>query len=125
MKYLSRRSFVRTVGAAAAALPFLNLRGPRVTAAPGDAPLRLVLWPSMNGADPAYFWPNAGKLGAMSVVTEPLQAFQKQIPFVRGLDIAGSNNHMAVRSIFTGFPVADYGSPDPDVKSLDQVVRDV
>jgi hypothetical protein len=79
----------------------------------------------MNGADPAYFWPNAGNLAAMSVVTEPLKAFQKQITFVRGLDIAGSNNHMAVRSIFTGFPIADYGSPDPNVKSLDQVVRDV
>jgi hypothetical protein len=126
MKYVSRRSFVRTVGAAAAALPFVNLtRGARVTAAPGDAPLRLVLWPSMNGADPNLFWPNAGNLAAMSVVTQPLAAYQKQITFLRGLDIAGSNNHMAIRSMFTGFPVADYLSPDPNVKSLDQVVRDV
>ncbi len=126
MKYVSRRSFVRTLGAAAAALPFMHLaRGARVTAAPGDAPLRLVLWPSMNGADPAYFWPNAGNLSAMSVITEPLAPWQKQITFLRGLDIEGSNNHMAIRSIFTGFPIADYGSPDPNVKSLDQVVRDV
>ena len=36
----------------------------------------------------------------------------------------GSINHMAVRSIFTGAAIADYLSPDPTVKSVDQVMAD-
>jgi hypothetical protein len=86
--------------------------------------LRLILWPSLNGAEHSAFWPNPGNLAAMSTVTEPLKAFQKSITFVRGIDISGSFNHMAVRSMFTGFPIADYSSPDPNVKSVDQVVAD-
>jgi hypothetical protein len=99
-------------------------RMPSARAAGSGAPLRLILWPSLNGATPPYFWPNPGNLAAMSPITEPLAPYQKQITFVRGVDIAGSTNHMAVRSIFTGFPIADYASPDPNVKSLDQVVAD-
>jgi hypothetical protein len=87
-------------------------------------PLRLILWPSLNGAEAQHFWPNPGNLGAMSVVTEPLKQFQQSITFVRGVDITGSFNHMAIRSMFTGFPIADYGSPDPNVQSVDQVVAD-
>ncbi len=123
---VSRRGFLGGVGAAAAAatLPLHRL-GTRAQAQSSSAPLRLVLWPSMNGCDPAFFWPSPGNHGAMSLVTEPLKAYQRQLTFVSGLDIDGSMNHMAVRSMFTGFPVADYGSPDPTVKSLDQVVRDV
>ncbi|MFT3926868.1 MAG: DUF1552 domain-containing protein [Myxococcales bacterium] len=118
----SRREFLFSLGAALAAS---QLRGfPSVRAESTGAPLRLVLWPSMNGAQPEYFWPNAGNLSALSVVTEPLKAYQQQISFVKGLDIAGSENHMAIRSIFTGAPIADYSSPDPGVKSLDQLVRD-
>src|SRR5207237_1255781 len=44
--------------------------------------------------------------------------------FVRGVDIEGSYNHMAIRAMFTGAPIADYLSPDPAVKSVDQVVAD-
>ena len=33
-------------------------------------------------------------------------------------------NHFAVRSIFSGFPVANYDSADPNVKSVDQLVAD-
>jgi uncharacterized protein DUF1552 len=116
---VTRRQLLKRTGAAAA----WPLAG-RLARAAGPAPLRLILWPALNGADPQYFWPNPGNLSAMSMVTAPLAPYQKQITFLRGLDVAGSFNHMAVRSIFTGFPIADYASPDPNVKSLDQVVAD-
>jgi hypothetical protein len=78
----------------------------------------------LNGAAHQYFWPSAGNLAALSMVTEPLKPYQRQLTFVKGVDIAGSFNHMAVRAIYTGAPIADYLSADPAVKSLDQVVAD-
>jgi hypothetical protein len=78
----------------------------------------------MNGAAPEHFWPSPGNLAAMSLVTEPLKPWQQHITFVRGLSIEGSDNHFAVRSMFTGFPVNDYLTPDPTVKSADQLVAD-
>jgi uncharacterized membrane protein YgcG len=120
---MSRRALLKHLGAGAAALPFLKYAR-RAEAQATSAPLRLVLWPMMNGADPAFFWPNPGNLSAMSVVTEPLRAFQSQTTFVRGMRIDGSNNHFAVRSMFSGASVPDYLSPDPSNKSLDQLVAD-
>jgi hypothetical protein len=40
------------------------------------------------------------------------------------VNVSGSVNHFAVRSIYSGFPVANYESPDPNVKSVDQLVAD-
>jgi hypothetical protein len=110
--------------AGAASLPFLKYATRPATAAATSAPQRLILFPSMNGADRPYFWPNPGNLAAMSTITAPLAAYQSQMTFVDGLDIEGSYNHFAVRSMFTGFPINDYLSPDPTVKSVDQVVAD-
>ena len=120
---IDRRSrFKRGLGALAGAT---LLRGSRRARAGGSgAPQRLVLWPSMNGAAAEHFWPAAGNLAAMSLITEPLAAFQPRMTFVRGLDIEGSYNHFAIRSMFTGAPVSDYLTPDPTVKSIDQVVAD-
>jgi hypothetical protein len=120
---ISRRALLGLGLGAAAALPLLRWSG-RARAASGPAPRRLVLFPSLNGAAPEHFWPNPGNLAAMSLITEPLAAWRDQITFVRGVDIDGSYNHFAVRSMFTGYPVNDYLSPDPTVKSLDQVVAD-
>src|SRR5688572_32870676 len=89
---VSRRSLLQWGLGAAAALPLLRFSRP-ARAGGGAAPVRLILWPSLNGADPAYFWPNAGNLSAMSLVTEPLAPFQPQIQFVSGLAIDGSYNH--------------------------------
>jgi len=121
--HLSRRALLKHLGLGAAALPFLKF-GKRAEAHAGTAPQRLVLFPSMNGADPSLFWPNPSNLSAMSPVTQPLRAFQNKMTFIRGINVEGSFNHFAVRSIFTGASVPDYLSPDPTVKSLDQVVAD-
>jgi hypothetical protein len=116
---LSRRQWLSAAGAAAVASPLLGRR-----AFAQQPPLRLVLWPMMNGAESQYFWPNPGNLAAMSTITEPLKNFSKQITFIRGVDIAGSQNHFAVRSMFSGFPVASYDTADPNVKSADQIIAD-
>ncbi len=113
-----RRTFLKGLGLGALTAPLWS-RG-LLAADPGTAPTRIVRFPSMNGAN--YFYPNAGNLSAMSTVTEPLAAYQSQIQFVDGLGIEGSMNHFAVRSIFTGFPVSDYLSADPNVPSVDQVI---
>ena len=120
---LTRRSLLKLGLAGAAALPFLKY-ATRSSAAGSVAPQRLILFPSMNGADRAYFWPSAGNLAAMSAITLPLARYQSQMTFVDGLNIEGSYNHFAVRSMFTGFPINDYLTPDPTVKSVDQVVAD-
>ncbi len=60
----------------------------------------------------------------MSPITEPLRDYQRSITFVKGVNIDGSNNHMAVRSMFTGANIADYLSPDPVNKSIDQIFAD-
>jgi hypothetical protein len=116
---LSRRQWLQAAGAAAVASPLLGGR-----AFAQQPPLRLVLWPMMNGAESQYFWPNPGNLAAMSTITEPLKSYSKQITFVRGVDIAGSQNHFAVRSMYSGFPVASYDTADPNVKSADQIIAD-
>jgi hypothetical protein len=77
--------------------------------------------PSMNGCAPEYFWPSGSTMG---LATEPLAPWRARMSFVRGLDIDGSYNHFAVRSMFTGAPINDYLAADPTVKSVDQVVAD-
>ncbi len=44
--------------------------------------------------------------------------------FIKGLDIAGAVNHYAVRSSYSGGSVGSYTSPDPVLKSVDQLLAD-
>jgi hypothetical protein len=77
-----------------------------------------------NGAEDRFFLPSAGNLAAMSTVTEPLKNFTKQITFVKGINMSGSNNHFAVRSMYSGASIPNYESPDPTAKSIDQLIAD-
>jgi Protein of unknown function (DUF1552) len=43
---------------------------------------------------------------------------------VRGLKVAGAENHFAVRSTYSGGSVGSYTSPDPVMKSIDQLIAD-
>ncbi|HEX3696165.1 MAG TPA: DUF1552 domain-containing protein [Polyangia bacterium] len=107
-------------GLAAASLPW-SLRQAHAAGAP---PLRFIAWPMFNGAEDPFFLPSAGNLAAMSTVTEPLKNWQKQITFVTGVNMSGSENHFAVRSMFSGATIPDYTSPDPTAKSIDQLIAD-
>jgi hypothetical protein len=114
---INRRDFLRAAGAAALALPLARLHAQ--TAA---APLRLILWPMMNGAVINSF--NPQNFSALSVITDPLMAHKNRLLFVQGMGIEGSHDHYAVRSIFSGAPISDYNQADPLVKSLDQLAAD-
>lgn len=118
---IKRRSFLRALGVSALGLPFSGLAGRLVSASPTEAPRRLILWPSLNGVRLDLFRP--GPTGA-SFVTEPFAEFADRTTYVRGVGIEGSENHYAVRSMFTGAPISDYAAPDPGVASLDQLVAD-
>jgi hypothetical protein len=116
---VTRRQLLTRAGLAAAGLPVLARSRAAHAAGP---PLRLILWPCMNGAEAGRFFP--ANLTAMSSITEPLKEFAGALTFVRGVDIAGSFNHFAVRSIFSGAKVSSYESEDPALPSMDQVVAD-
>jgi hypothetical protein len=120
---LTRRQLIARAGQAGVAAAAWQMARLRAAHAAGP-PTRLIIVPLLNGAEPRHFWPSPGNLAGMSLITEPLKAYQKQLTFVRGINIDGSNNHMAVRSMFTGAPIPDYLSPDPVNKSVDQVMAD-
>jgi hypothetical protein len=113
----TRRQWLAGAGALAAS-PFLA----RVARAAGS-PARLVCWPMMNGADAGAFYPS-GSATDLSLITGPLKKYASLVTFIKGVNIDGSTNHYAVRSTYSGFPVASYESPDPTVKSVDQLVAD-
>jgi hypothetical protein len=119
---ISRRHLLAGAGAglAASALPWSSRQAHALT----GPPLRFIAWPMFNGAEDRFYAPSAGNLAAMSPVTEPLAKWQKQITFVRGINMAGSNNHFAVRSMYSGASIPDYIVPDPKVKSIDQLIAD-
>ena len=120
---LSRRRLLQAAGLAAAAPAFLAQGGP-VQAQAAGAPLRLVCWPLMNGAEAQFFYPGGGDASALSTVTEPLRKYASLATFVRGLKIDGAENHFAVRATYSGGSVSSYDSPDPVLKSVDQLLAD-
>ncbi len=79
----SRRRFLRGVGAAAAALPFL-----RPTSVFADAPpKRIVFFIVKNGTTLDDFWPS-GSDPTSSRILEPLAPFASELSVLRGIDHA-------------------------------------
>ncbi len=118
---LSRRRLLQAAGLSAVSPVFL---GGGAQAQAAGAPLRLVCWPLMNGAEANFFYPGGSDASVLSTVTEPLKQYGKLATFVRGLKIDGAENHFAVRATYTGGSVSSYDSPDPTVKSVDQLIAD-
>jgi hypothetical protein len=116
----SRRQVLRAAGMAAAAGPLLVGRA-QADAAP---PLRLICWPLFNGAESGNFYPGGADASQMSVITEPIRKWGSLITFIKGIGISGSENHQAIRSMYTGGQVSSYTSPDPTLKSVDSLVAD-
>jgi hypothetical protein len=117
----TRRQWLRSAGLTVAASPFLGRAA--FAQRPGGSPARLVCWPMMNGAESGAFYP-AGSATQLSLITEPLRKWASLVTFIKGVNISGSSNHYAVRSSYSGFPIATYESADPNVKSVDQLVAD-
>jgi hypothetical protein len=128
MPALTRRQLLRAASATLGSGALLGERLGRADAA--TAPQRLVLFPMINGAPtkgtyenigPNMFWPE--DMSTLSRITEPLAPFKERLTFIRGLWIEGSNNHQAIRSLYSGAVVENYDVPDDvRVPSLDQVV---
>jgi hypothetical protein len=117
---LSRRRLLARAGLAVAASPFLG-RAARAQQT-GGPPLRLICWPLFNGAESGYFYPGGDSASALSMITEPLRKYADLVTFIRGVNISGSVNHYAIRSMYTGGNVSSYTSPDPTVASIDQLI---
>ncbi len=98
--------------------------GSKLSGVKGGSPLRLVCWPLMNGAEDNYFYPKSPDASTLSTITEPLRKYAPLVTFIKGLDIAGAVNHYAVRSSYSGGSVGSYTSPDPVLKSVDQLLAD-
>ncbi len=120
---LSRRRLLQAAGLAAASPAFLG-RSTQAQAQAAGAPLRLVCWPLMNGAEAQHFYPGGSDASVLSTVTEPLRKYANLATFVKGLKIDGAENHFAVRATYTGGSVSSYDSPDPTFKSIDQLLAD-
>ena len=112
---ISRRRLLQAAGLAAAAPAFLTGGGP-ASAQAAAAPLRLVCWPLMNGAEAQYFYPGGGDASVLSTITEPLRKYASLATFVRGLKVDGAENHFAVRATYSGGSVSSYA---PTVTSVD------
>ena len=97
-------------------------RAGRSFAQAGGTPLRLVCWPMMNGADGRAFLP--GQHGGDERHHEPIKAYARYATFIRGINVSGSVNHYAVRSIYSGSRSATTSRPIPSVKSVDQLIAD-
>jgi Protein of unknown function (DUF1552) len=102
---LSRRTFLRGVGASAALLPLLE--GDRVYAA-GAAPKRLITIAWSNGVAQPDFYPPADDPTA-STIMQPLAALKAKVTLVAGLDykimLDGSHTydgHFSFPTMFTG-----------------------
>jgi Protein of unknown function (DUF1552) len=120
---ISRRQWLRGASGVVTAAGASHLFG-RAAFAQKGSPQRLVCWPMMNGAEAQHFFANPGNLAAMSTVTEPIKKWSSLVTFVKGVNVSGSVNHYAVRSTYSGANIANYESPDPSVKSVDQLIAD-
>jgi len=120
---LSRRRLLQAAGLAAVTSPFLAGGAPAQAQA-AAAPLRLVCWPLMNGAESQYFYPGGSDASVLSTITEPLRKYASLATFIKGLKIDGAENHFAVRATYSGGSVSSYDSPDPVLKSVDQLLGD-
>ena len=115
---LTRRKLLRRLGLSMLTAPVLGYI-PKTLADTSQAPQRLIIIPSLNGGAPEHFWPTNG---AMATITESLAPWSDKIQFIKGLNIDGSWDHMAIRSMFTGAVIQSYSVADPTVKSVDQLV---
>jgi hypothetical protein len=117
-RHLDRRQFLRGGVLATAAMPLWIRR----SLAADVQPLRLVCWPLFNGAEAGRFYPGGADAATLSGITEPIRKWGSLATFIKGVNISGSVNHYAIRSMYTGGNVSTYTSPDPTVPSIDQII---
>jgi hypothetical protein len=104
---LSRRAFLRRVGASAALLPLLDVERARA-AGPGGFPKRIVTIAWANGVAQQSFYP-PGDDPTASLVLQPLARLKSKVTLVVGVDYKlmvdtghGADGHFSAPTIFTG-----------------------
>jgi hypothetical protein len=105
---LSRRTFLRGTGVALA-LPFLDAM--KVSAAPADAPRRMVCVETNMGILPQFFFPEKpGTDYALSPYLERLAAFRNRLTVFSGVSHPGvTGGHAAEKCFLTGTPHPERG----------------
>jgi hypothetical protein len=103
---LSRRAFLRRVGASAAMLPLLDVGRPRA-AAPNGFPKRIVTIAWANGVAQSLFYP-PGDDPTESPILQPLAPLKSKVTLVVGVDLRlmvdqghGADGHFSAPSLFT------------------------
>jgi hypothetical protein len=126
IRTVTRRQLLQAAGLAAAgpALMGRALMGRDAMAAAAGPPLRLVCWPMMNGVEAQFFYPGGSDASVLSSVTEPMRKYASLATFIKSVNVSGSDNHYATRATYSGGAVPTYDSPDPNVKSVDQLIAD-
>jgi hypothetical protein len=104
---LSRRAFLRRVGASAALLPLLDVERARAAGA-GGFPKRLVTIAWANGVSQPSFYPPADD-PTDSLVLRPLAPLKAKVTLVTGVDYKlaidlghGADGHFSAPTMFTG-----------------------
>ena len=103
---LSRRAFLRRVGASAALLPLLNVERARA-ATPSGFPKRIVTIAWANGVSQSMFYP-PGDDPTQSPVLQPLVPLKSKVTLVVGVDLKlmvdgghGADGHFSAPNLFT------------------------
>jgi hypothetical protein len=104
---LSRRAFLRRVGASAAMLPLLNVERARA-ATPSGFPKRLITVAWANGVAQSMFYP-PGDDPTASPILQPLAPLKAKVTLVIGVDLKlmvdgghGADGHFSGPTMFTG-----------------------
>jgi hypothetical protein len=99
---LSRRALLQGVLGTAALSTVLGKTGVALAA---GRPRRLLMLFTPHGAPQEFFWPQSindlSSSGKTVSILSPLQRHAKKLAVVRGVNYVGSDNHPAIRDVFT------------------------
>ena len=120
---ISRRNFLRGLGASSLLAPFAGSLSRNAYASEG-APKRLLVFFTPDGCNPNQIWPNGGQRNFnfnSGTTWEPLQSLKDDLIFLKGLNFYNIDNHEpGMRAMLTNCGSLSTSS----LSSIDQVVAD-
>ena len=123
MKRVTRRDFIRDLGASAAILPFITNLPSLASTPAGARKKRLLLMFSPNGIVPKEFWPDApGENVSFKRILQPLEPFRDKTLIVQGVSnkVRGDGDgHMRGMScLLTAMVRGNSRVPDPPANTM-------
>ncbi|MAA80381.1 MAG: Tat (twin-arginine translocation) pathway signal sequence domain protein [Deltaproteobacteria bacterium] len=120
---ISRRNFLRGVGASSLLTPFAGSLSRNAYASEGN-PKRLLVFFTPDGCNPNQIWPTGEERNfqfASGTTWEPLQSIKDDLIFIKGLNFYNIDNHEpGMRAMLTNCGSLSTSS----LSSIDQVVAD-